>query len=73
MWAAESTALSATHVVGAFESRLHRFVLLEMTASPGAARWGENEVTAIRGCPNTVPVPGLKAEYVRERFDAWES
>src|SRR5467141_4397482 len=46
------------------------FVLLEMNAQPGGnARWGENEVTAYPWAAHYVPVPGLKAEYVRELFE----
>ena len=46
------------------------FVLLEMNDEPGGnARWGENEVTAYPWAAHYVPVPGLKAEYVRELFE----
>jgi hypothetical protein len=54
--------------------RLHKrgfndFVLLEMNAQPGGnARWGENEITAYPWAAHYVPVPGPKAEYVRELF-----
>jgi len=45
------------------------FVLLEMNAQPGGnARWGENEITAYPWAAHYVPVPGPKAEYVRELF-----
>ena len=46
------------------------FVLLEMNQQPGGnARWGENEVTAYPWAAHYVPVPGLKAEYLRELFE----
>jgi len=46
------------------------FVLLEMNQQPGGnARWGENEVTAYPWAAHYVPVPGPKAEYVRELFE----
>jgi len=46
------------------------FVLLEMNAQPGGnARWGENDFTAYPWAAHYVPVPGLKAEYVRELFE----
>src|SRR5260370_40199947 len=46
------------------------FVLLEMNAQPGGnARWGENEITAYPWAAHYVPVPGPKAEYVRELFE----
>ena len=46
------------------------FVLLEMNQQPGGnARWGENEITAYPWAAHYVPVPGLKAEYVRELFE----
>jgi hypothetical protein len=46
------------------------FVLLEMNSQPGGnARWGENEVTAYPWAAHYVPVPGPKAEYVRELFE----
>ena len=45
------------------------FVLLEMNAQPGGnARWGENEISAYPWAAHYVPVPGPKAEYVRELF-----
>ena len=45
------------------------FVLLEMNAQPGGnARWGENEITAYPWAAHYVPIPGPKAEYVRELF-----
>ena len=45
------------------------FVLLEMNDQAGGnARWGENEVTAYPWAAHYVPVPGPKAEYVRELF-----
>src|SRR5437879_12929406 len=47
------------------------FVLLEMNAQPGGnARWGENEITAYPWAAHYVPVPGPKAIYVRELFEA---
>jgi len=55
--------------------RLHKrgfrdFVLLEMNAQAGGnARWGENEVSAYPWAAHYVPVPGPKAEYVRELFE----
>src|ERR1700674_3341474 len=46
------------------------FVLLEMNAQPGGnARWGENEITAYPWAAHYVPVPGPRAEYVRELFE----
>ncbi len=46
------------------------FVLLEMNAQPGGnARWGENEITVYPWAAHYVPVPGPKAEYVRELFE----
>src|SRR5260370_31153263 len=46
------------------------FVLLEMNQQPGGnARWGENEVAAYPWAAHYVPVPGPKAEYVRELFE----
>ena len=46
------------------------FVLLEMSAQAGGnARWGENEITAYPWAAHYVPVPGPKAEYVRELFE----
>jgi len=46
------------------------FVLLEMNAQPGGnARWSENEITAYPWAAHYVPVPGPKAEYVRELFE----
>ena len=46
------------------------FVLLEMNQQPGGnARWGENEVTAYPWAAHYVPVPGPKAQYVRELFE----
>lgn len=45
------------------------FVLLEMNAEAGGnARWGENDFTAYPWAAHYVPVPGKKAEYVRELF-----
>jgi hypothetical protein len=46
------------------------FALLEMNSQPGGnARWGENEITAYPWAAHYVPVPGPKAEYVRELFE----
>ena len=46
------------------------FVLLEMNAQAGGnARWGENEITAYPWAAHYVPVPGPKAEFVRELFE----
>jgi hypothetical protein len=46
------------------------FVLLEMNeAAGGNARWGENDITAYPWAAHYVPVPGLKAVYVRELFE----
>jgi glycine/D-amino acid oxidase-like deaminating enzyme len=46
------------------------FVLLEMNDQPGGnSRWGENEITAYPWAAHYVPVPGLKATYVRELFE----
>src|SRR5207237_1254011 len=46
------------------------FVLLEMNAQPGGnARWDENEITAYPWAAHYVPVPGPRAEYVRELFE----
>jgi hypothetical protein len=46
------------------------FVLLEMNAQAGGnARWGENEITAYPWAAHYVPVPGPRAEYVRELFE----
>jgi glycine/D-amino acid oxidase-like deaminating enzyme len=46
------------------------FVLLEMNKQAGGnARWGENEITAYPWAAHYVPVPGPKAEYVRELFE----
>jgi len=46
------------------------FILLEMNEQAGGnARWGENEITAYPWAAHYVPVPGLKAEYVRELFE----
>jgi len=46
------------------------FVLLEMNPQAGGnARWGENEITAYPWAAHYVPVPGPKAEYVRELFE----
>ena len=46
------------------------FVLLEMNQQPGGnARWGENEITAYPWAAHYVPVPGPRAEYVRELFE----
>src|SRR5277367_5566538 len=46
------------------------FVLLEMNdAAGGNARWGENEITPYPWAAHYVPVPGPKAEYVRELFE----
>jgi len=45
------------------------FVLLEMNPQAGGnARWGENEITAYPWAAHYVPVPGPKAEFVRELF-----
>jgi glycine/D-amino acid oxidase-like deaminating enzyme len=45
------------------------FVLLEMNQQPGGnARWGENQITRYPWAAHYVPVPGPKAEYVRELF-----
>ena len=45
------------------------FVLLEMNAQAGGnARFGENEITAYPWAAHYVPIPGPKAEYVRELF-----
>lgn len=55
--------------------RLHKrgftdFVVLEMNPEAGGnARWGENEITAYPWAAHYVPVPGSKAEYVRELFE----
>lgn len=47
----------------------HDFVLLEMNDQAGGnARSGENEITAYPWAAHYVPVPGPKAEYVRELF-----
>ncbi len=35
----------------------------------GNARWGENEITAYPWAAHYVPVPGPKAEYLRELFE----
>jgi len=57
------------------------FVLLEMLQQGGGnARWGENEVSAYPWAAHYVPVPGIKADLVRELFEelgvlrdgAWE-
>jgi glycine/D-amino acid oxidase-like deaminating enzyme len=46
------------------------FVVLEMNPEAGGnARWGENEITAYPWAAHYVPVPGPKAEYVRELFE----
>ena len=46
------------------------FVLLEMNSQAGGnARWGENEITAYPWAAHYVPVPGAKAEFVRELFE----
>ena len=46
------------------------FVLLEMNSQAGGnARWGENEITAYPWAAHYVPVPGPKAEFVRELFE----
>lgn len=46
------------------------FVLLEMNGQAGGnARWGENEITAYPWAAHYVPVPGVKAEFVRELFE----
>jgi glycine/D-amino acid oxidase-like deaminating enzyme len=46
------------------------FVLLEMSQQAGGnARWGENDVSAYPWAAHYVPVPGPKAEYVRELFE----
>ena len=45
------------------------FVLLEMNHQPGGnSRWGENQITRYPWAAHYVPVPGQKAEYVRELF-----
>jgi hypothetical protein len=47
----------------------HDFILLEMNDQAGGnARWGENEITAYPWAAHYVPVPGLRATYVRELF-----
>ncbi len=54
--------------------RLHKrgftdFVLLEMNPQAGGnARWGENHITSYPWAAHYVPVPGKRAEYVRELF-----
>ena len=46
------------------------FILLEMNSQAGGnARWGENEITAYPWAAHYVPVPGPKAEFVRELFE----
>ncbi len=46
------------------------FVVLEMNPEAGGnARWGENEITAYPWAAHYVPVPGRKAEFVRELFE----
>ena len=46
------------------------FVVLEMNPEAGGnARWGQNEITAYPWAAHYVPVPGRKAEYVRELFE----
>ena len=46
------------------------FVVLEMNPQAGGnARWGENEITAYPWAAHYVPVPGPKAEFVRELFE----
>ncbi|ABF39117.1 FAD dependent oxidoreductase [Candidatus Koribacter versatilis Ellin345] len=48
----------------------HDFVLLEMNdAAGGNARSGENEVSAYPWAAHYLPVPGLRAVYVRELFE----
>ena len=45
------------------------FLLLEMNHQPGGnSRWGENQITRYPWAAHYVPVPGKKAEYVRELF-----
>ncbi|HYL62059.1 MAG TPA: FAD-dependent oxidoreductase [Candidatus Methylomirabilis sp.] len=46
------------------------FVVLEMNSQPGGnARWGQNDITAYPWAAHYVPVPGPKAEFVRELFE----
>src|SRR5262249_6198653 len=46
-----------------------RFVVLEMSAQPGGnSRWGENQTSAYPWGAHYVPLPGKRAEYVRELF-----
>jgi glycine/D-amino acid oxidase-like deaminating enzyme len=46
------------------------FLVLEMNPEAGGnARWGENEITSYPWAAHYVPVPGPKAEYVRELFE----
>lgn len=46
------------------------FVVLEMNPQAGGnARWGENEISAYPWAAHYVPVPGPKAEFVRELFE----
>lgn len=46
------------------------FALLEMNQQAGGnARWGENEITAYPWAAHYVPVPGPKAEFVRELLE----
>jgi len=48
----------------------HDFILLEMESRAGGnARWGENEITPYPWAAHYVPVPGKKAELVRELFE----
>jgi protoporphyrinogen oxidase len=54
--------------------RLHKrgftdFVVLEMNRQAGGnSRWGENHITSYPWAAHYVPVPGKRAEYVRELF-----
>jgi glycine/D-amino acid oxidase-like deaminating enzyme len=51
------------------KKRFDQFVLLEMSAQPGGnSRWGENSTTAYPWGAHYVPVPGPRAQYVRELF-----
>jgi glycine/D-amino acid oxidase-like deaminating enzyme len=51
------------------KKRFDQFVLLEMSERPGGnSRWGENETSAYPWGAHYVPVPGARAEYVRELF-----
>ncbi len=48
----------------------NEFLLLEMNPQAGGnARWGENEIAAFPWAAHYVPVPGLRARYVRELFE----